>query len=132
MNPMTETVASPHILLVEDEPLAIHTMSRFLGKLGFRVSTAGDGLQAVERLEADPARVVVTDLRMPRGGGLDLVATVRTRWPGVPVIVLTGYGTDEIESQAVKAGAHVVLRKPVSIQEIGEMLKSLTTAGKAA
>ena len=129
---MTETALAPHILLVEDEPLAIHTMSRFLGRLGFRVSTAGDGLQAVERLEADPAKVVVTDLRMPRGGGLELVATVRMRWPDVPVIVLTGYGTDEIEAQAINAGAHVVLRKPVSIQEIGEMLKSLTATGKAA
>ena len=69
---------------------------------------------------------------MPRGGGLELVATVRVRWPDVPVIVLTGYGTDEIEAQAVNAGAHVVLRKPVSIQEIGEMLKSLTATGKAA
>ena len=120
------TRSAPHILLVEDEPLAIHTMSRFLSKLGFRVSTAGDGIQAVEKIEADPVEVVVTDLRMPRGGGLELVATVRRRWPKVPVIVLTGYGTDEIEQQAISAGAHSVLRKPVSIQEIGEMLRQMT------
>jgi CheY-like chemotaxis protein len=122
------TTEPPHVLLVEDEPLAIHTMSRFLGKLGFRVSTAGDGVAALETLEADLARVVVTDLRMPRGGGLDLVAKVRRRWPGLPVIVLTGYGTEEIERQALDAGAHTVLRKPVSIQEVGEMLKGLTAA----
>ncbi len=127
---MTATV--PHVLLVEDEPLAIHTMSRFLGRLGLRVTTAGDGLQAVEKLAADPANVVVTDLRMPRGGGLDLVATVRERWPDVPVIVLTGYGTDEIEQQALKAGAHRVLRKPVSIQEVGEMLLALTREREGA
>ena len=74
----------------------------------------------------------MTDVVLPDGNGLDFVATFTGEMPDVPVIVLTGYGTDEIEAQAVNAGAHVVLRKPVSIQEIGEMLKSLTATGKAA
>jgi CheY-like chemotaxis protein len=117
----------PCILLVDDEPLAVHTMARFLERTGFRIVTAADGIEALEQCRRENPAALVTDLRMPRGGGLELIAAARRDWPAMPVIAMTGFGTDEAERAARQAGADAVLRKPVAIGELALLLKNLTT-----
>ncbi len=105
-----------HVILVEDEMLLAQVFQAALEDEGHRVTAAGDGVAALSADALDPAEVLVTDLRMPRMGGRELVAHLRERRPGLPVLVLSGYavGGVGISGVAAAAGATVLLSKPVS------------------
>jgi CheY-like chemotaxis protein len=81
------------VLLVDDEAGVRRAAGRLLERSGYRVVVAGDGAEAVDRLEelAGQVDVVVTDMIMPRMDARDLVATIRSRWPSIPVVLSTGY-----------------------------------------
>ena len=83
---------------------------------GRRVTAAGDGVAALSADALDPAEVLVTDLRMPRMGGRELVAHLRERRPDLPVVVLSGYAVDAggIGGGDAAVGATVLLSQPVS------------------
>ncbi|WP_029007964.1 response regulator [Azospirillum halopraeferens] len=122
---MAETV---HVLVAEDEPLAAMAIEDFLSRKGYRVTLAVDGLDAMERLQADPADLVITDLRMPRMDGHALIRELRRRDPGLPLVVMTGFlsldgNADDITGDAWKPLE--VLRKPVSPQMILDTLERL-------
>lgn len=80
-----------HILLVDDEPEALETMGAYLDELGYRVSRAQSGNKAYSLYQADPADLVVTDIRMPDGDGEELVRKLHHRFPTLPIIVVTGH-----------------------------------------
>jgi two-component system cell cycle sensor histidine kinase/response regulator CckA len=84
----TETV-----LLVDDEPAVRHSASRILGRFGYRVVVAEDGLDAIRILETEAERIhiVVTDMVMPRMDARDLIVVLRRRWPALPVVLSTGF-----------------------------------------
>jgi hypothetical protein len=86
--------AVAHVLLVEDEMLLAQVFQAALEDEGHRVTAAGDGVAALSADALDPAEVLVTDLRMPRMGGRELVAHLRERRPDLPVVVLSGYAVD--------------------------------------
>ncbi|WP_431856347.1 response regulator [Azospirillum sp.] len=117
-----------HVLVAEDEALAAMAIEDFLSRKGYRVTLAGDGQEAVERLRDDPADIVITDLRMPRLDGRGLIREVRGMSPTLPVIVMTGYLTAESADDALTNGAWrplEILRKPVSPQAILDTLERM-------
>lgn len=117
-----------HVLVAEDEALAAMAIEDFLSRKGYRVTLAGDGQEAVERLRDDPADIVITDLRMPRLDGRGLIREVRGVSPTLPVIVMTGYLTAESADDALTNGAWrplEILRKPVSPQAILDTLERM-------
>ena len=121
-----------HILVAEDEALAAMAIEDFLSRKGYRVTLAGDGLEAVERQRTDPADVVITDLRMPRMDGRGLIRELRGMSPTLPVIVMTGYLAVESDDDALTNGAWhplEILRKPVSPQAILDTLERMLEAG---
>lgn len=81
------------ILLVDDEPSVRRTAGRILERFGYRVLVAEDGSDALRVLEAEGGRVdlVVTDMVMPRMDARDLIVVLRERYPGMPVLLSTGY-----------------------------------------
>jgi len=102
------------ILFVDDDE-AGRELSRYnLEQAGHTVDVAEDGIVALERFSPDTHDVVVTDLRMPRVGGMELLRELRTRAPDVPVIVITAHGNVETAVEAMKAGAHDFIEKPFS------------------
>jgi CheY-like chemotaxis protein len=109
-------IDQPHILLVDDDP-TIRTLARLLlEKNGFRVVEVGDGAAAMEHLAAGgECGLVVLDLDMPALGGLEVLRRVRSSasTAGVPVVVLTGSEGDEVEIDAMNAGADDYIRKPL-------------------
>ena len=78
------------VLLVDDDPSERGLISRCLGKAGFEVLYAEDGIDAVVKLREIVPRVIICDLQMPRMGGLEFIAVVRRRFPTIPVVVLAG------------------------------------------
>ncbi len=106
------------LLLVDDDPLIINSLSEFLRLEGYAVDTASDGSKAIEKLAATRYNLVLTDVNMPRVNGLELLRTIRNHYPDVVVLVITGYGTIENAVEAVKMGAFEYLTKPIVDDEI--------------
>ena len=106
------------LLLVDDDPLIVNSLSEFLKLEGYAVDTAPDGAQAIEMLAVNRYNVVLTDVNMPRTNGLELLRKIRNHYPDVVVLVITGYGTIENAVEAVKMGAFEYLTKPIIDDEI--------------
>ena len=81
------------ILVVDDDRAVRQALDINLGKAGFEVRLAQTGEEAVDLLRDAPADVVLTDLMMPGMTGLELLETVRERWPDTQVVLMTGHGT---------------------------------------
>ncbi|MFC5355061.1 response regulator [Azospirillum himalayense] len=131
---MPDPVTAPlHVLVAEDEALAAMALEDFLSRKGYRVTLAQDGQEGLERYSADPADLVITDLRMPRMDGRALIRELRIRAAGLPILVMTGFLSMEAGEDDLTADRWqplVVLRKPVSPQIILDTLASLAQAAK--
>jgi DNA-binding NtrC family response regulator len=103
----------PDILLVEDKDSLRRVLCLTLENAGYTVTEAADARAAAQEIARVPHRVVLTDLRMPHGSGLDVLRAARAADPDVPVIVMTAYGSIDEAVQAMKDGAHDFLQKPV-------------------
>jgi two-component system NtrC family response regulator len=106
------------ILLVEDDENLRRVMEFQLAEKGYAVRTAGDGEQGLRRFREEPPDLVVTDMTLPRVGGLELLRAVKREAPRVPVIVITAFGTIETAVQAMRDGAFHYVTKPVSNEEL--------------
>jgi DNA-binding NtrC family response regulator len=103
----------PDILLVEDKDSLRRVLSLTLKNAGYTVTESADARAATQEISRAPHRLVLTDLRMPHGSGLDVLRAARAADPDIPVIVMTAYGSIDEAVQAMKDGAHDFLQKPV-------------------
>jgi DNA-binding NtrC family response regulator len=103
----------PDILLVEDKESLRRVLRLTLEQAGYSVTEAEDARAGAQEISRTPHRIVLTDLRMPHGSGLDVLRAARAADPDVPVIVMTAYGSIDEAVQAMKDGAHDFLQKPV-------------------
>ena len=117
------------ILLVEDEPQLASIGARRLDLLGYRATPETSSVHALETLRANPERfdVVITDFSMPRMDGLALARKMSAIRPGLPIILVTGYAEGVTESEAAASGVRLVLRKPVTLDQLGEAVHHLVT-----
>jgi nitrogen regulation protein NR(I) len=120
--------AVPHVLIVDDELNIRRVLAAMLKREGYDVTTAADGEQALAVLQKTPVHVVVTDLVMPRLGGLDLLRRTSADFPDVPVIVITAHGTVDSAVQALKAGAFDYITKPFEQAELAKVIAKATRA----
>src|SRR6267143_3223460 len=103
----------PDILLVEDKDSLRRVLRLTLENAGYTVSEAVDARSALNEIAGTPHKLVLTDLRMPNGSGLDVLRAARAADSGAPVIVMTAFGSIDEAVQAMKDGAHDFLQKPV-------------------
>src|SRR5712691_9152138 len=103
----------PNILLVEDKEGLRRVLRLTLENAGYTVTEAADARLALSEISRVPHKVVLTDLRMPNGSGLDVLRAARSADGDVPVIVMTAFGSIDEAVQAMKDGAHDFLQKPV-------------------
>lgn len=82
------------LLIVDDEPAILEVTSAMLEREGYEVSTAEDGVDAIEHLVDPLPNLVISDLRMPKMSGIEFLALVREQFPHVPVIAMSGEFTD--------------------------------------
>ena len=101
------------ILLVEDKESLRHVIRLTLENAGYTVTESADARAAINEISTTRYRLVLTDLRMPNGSGLDVLRAARTSDPDVPVILMTAFGSIDEAVQAMKDGAHDFLQKPV-------------------
>jgi two-component system, NtrC family, response regulator HydG len=111
-------VAGPRVMVVDDAADTVEVVRRNLNANGCQVLTASSVAQAVCLLDSHPVDVVITDLRMPKVGGLELVRHVRENTRDTEIIVITGYPTINGAVQAMKSGAEEYLPKPFTDEEL--------------
>ena len=106
------------ILVVDDDPVVGKSFNRVLAEKGYIVTTAENAQEALEKLRAEEYEVVFTDIKMPGMDGVELAERVKAQRPWTPVVIITGYGTEENERRAEAAGVSAFLRKPLSPETI--------------
>jgi DNA-binding NtrC family response regulator len=111
------------ILIADDEKNIREGLAEALSAEGYRTMLAADGAEALKTIEEGSVDLLVTDLRMPRLGGKELLRTAAGRYPGLPVIILTGHGTIEDAVEAMRAGAYDFLTKPVNLDHLSLLVR---------
>jgi two-component system response regulator AtoC len=106
------------ILIVDDELNMRLVLSAMLKKEGYEVAAAADGSEALQILKSGPIAAVVTDLKMPRIDGMELLGRVSQEYPNVPVIMITAHGTVATAVEALKKGALDYITKPFELEEL--------------
>lgn len=118
---------SGSVLVVDDDQAMRDLLVLGLGARGYRVSTAASGQIALSMLKDEPFDVVVTDLRMPAMGGLEVAREVKARLSDVPVIVLTAFGDYDGAIEAVRAGAYDFFAKPIKMEVLAAAVHRAAT-----
>ena len=106
------------ILIVDDEEVVRHSHLRSLANTGCHTEAAENGDQALRVMEQRPFDVVLLDLSMPGLDGMDVLKTIKERWPDSEVVVITGYPTIETAKEAVRLGAQNYIAKPVGPDDV--------------
>jgi DNA-binding response OmpR family regulator len=111
------------ILLVDDEKEFVETLSERIRMRDHKSDVALDGEEALKIMDDDLPDVVVLDLKMPGIDGMEVLRRIRSAYPNVQVIMLTGHGSDKDEKEARKLGAFEYLQKPVEIETLMKKIK---------
>ena len=109
------------ILVVDDDQVVGKSFERVLTNKGYRVDTALSGREAFEKYAGADFDMVFTDLRMPDQDGLEVARRIKEMNPWLPIVVVTGYGTQESEAQAKAIGVAEFLQKPLTPSIIEEV-----------
>ncbi len=117
------TSDKPNVLIVDDESAILETLRILLRNEGFEPHTAHGGRQALDTLGALRPDIVLTDIRMPSVGGVEVLAASRETDPDVPVILMTAQATLQSAMQAVNAGAFYYIQKPFGNDELIAILR---------
>jgi CheY-like chemotaxis protein len=124
-------IATKHILIADDDVLVQKTLKFSLEEFGYTVGLAKDGLEALRYIETHSPSAVLLDVFMPDSDGLEALLAIKTQFPDVKVVMMSGGGMKghyEFLSMARKFGADGVLRKPTLASDVAAMLEPLMAA----
>ncbi|MHC5009713.1 MAG: sigma-54-dependent transcriptional regulator [Planctomycetota bacterium] len=111
------------ILVIDDEESLRHALGKGLTRAGYSATEAATGREGVDQFAAGGFDAVLTDLRLPDLGGLDLVAIFTEMDADVPVVVMTGYGSVDTALEAMRRGAKDYVQKPFSVEDVIRVLE---------
>jgi two-component system, NtrC family, response regulator AtoC len=120
------------ILVVDDDQDIGMVLESQLAQAGYDALHVASGAAALEELERRPQDAVITDLRMPGMDGMELLTEIKRRWPELPVVMLTAYGTVELAVEAMRLGAAEFLHKPFEDNEITYVLNKVLRCARLA
>ena len=122
----------PQVLVIDDDAVVGRSFDRVLSRKGYEVSTALTGEEGLKNIEATEYDVVFTDIKMPGIDGLEVAERIKAKCPWTPVVVITGYGTEENEAEASLLGVNGFVHKPLTPEIIESItLKALEEPGDA-
>jgi two-component system response regulator PilR (NtrC family) len=128
---MAAGMRKPRALVVDDEPDIRELLAITLGRMNIDVETAGDHASAIKRLGSEVYDLVLTDMRLPDGDGLDLVEWIQAHRPGVPVAVITAHGNVGAAVRALKLGAFDFLSKPLDLGALRKLIAATLRLGES-
>src|SRR5204863_3679127 len=112
------TADTARILVVDDEKVIREILADFLSMEGYVVHAVEDGVEAMKELKKRSYNLVISDLKMPNMGGLELIAQVTEESIPVITVIMTGFGTVETAIEAMKKGAYDYILKPFKVEEV--------------
>jgi DNA-binding NtrC family response regulator len=118
----------PRLLVVDDEEAICFSMSEYFSMHGYKVDTASEMEEAEKLLEAAEYTVVIQDLRLSltsNSDGLEMIRSIREHNPQTRIVVLTAYGSAEVEDEARRCGADAFLRKPKPLSQVAQIVQGL-------
>jgi DNA-binding NtrC family response regulator len=118
--------AQKKVMFVDDEEGVRVSWDRYLSAHGFDVTTAEDGANAISKLRKEEVDVVVSDLKMPGVDGIQLLEWIHSKRPETQFILLTGYGSEEVEKTVRQLGAFDYLNKPISPDTLAAVVTAAT------
>ena len=121
----------PKILVVDDELSMREFLKILLTKEGYATETATDGEDALSKIENNSFDLVISDIRMPGVGGLELLSTIKQSLPTLPFIMITAFASPEDAVQAMKHGAYDYITKPFKVDEIKSVISSAIESKKS-
>src|SRR5438876_1283726 len=128
MQPKASTAAAPgppiQVLVVDNDPAHAEAMADSLRSVGFACTVAHSGWEAISLLESSTFEIVVTDLKMPDVGGLEVLAKCKELQPDAEVILVTGHGTIESAVEAMQRGAFNYLLKPLDLKQLRAVVEN--------
>ena len=118
----------PRMLIVDDEGSICFSMSEYFGLHGYQVDTARELDEAERLIESANYEVAILDLRLGlshNADGLEIIKLLHERHPVTRIVVLTAYGSSEMEDEARQLGAHAFLRKPTPLSQVAQVIQGL-------
>lgn len=116
------------ILVVDDEENARMALSKILTHDGYEVSSAGNGLEALNFLRSNDVELIITDLNMPEMNGLMFLRELKRSYPSSKVIMITAYGEVESYLEAITLGAFEYINKPVKYDDLKKVIDKISKA----
>jgi CheY-like chemotaxis protein len=120
-------IRSKNILIVDDSRDLTHVIADFLSMNGYQVHTAHNGRDALERMGKEHIDIVVSDIHMPGMDGFTLMTEIKTRYPDIPVILITGFSVGDAQKIAFEKGANAFVAKPFRLKELKQVIESVST-----
>jgi DNA-binding NtrC family response regulator len=114
------------ILVVDDEENARMALSKILAHDGYEVSSAGNGLEALNFLRSNDVELIITDLNMPEMNGLMFLRELNRSYPASKVIMITAYGEVESYIEAITLGAFEYINKPVKYDDLKKVIDKIS------
>jgi len=129
--------SSISVLVVDDEEMMRNLLDKILSREGYRILTASDGVHALEMLDKEEVDLIISDMKMPRMTGFELLKHVKQQHPNIGVIIMTAYGDTYTVKDALLLGADEYITKPFKSYEISLVVERaywrlLSSRGKAA
>ena len=122
------------LLVVDDEESICFSMREYFSQHGFKVDTASEMEEAEGLIKATDYKVIIQDLRLGltrHPDGIEIIKLVHNRNPDTRIVVLTSYGSKEVEEEARRAGADVFLRKPKPLSQVAQVVQGLIESPRA-
>lgn len=110
------------VLVVDDEKIIVNLLREFLQRKNYEVITAGDGLEALEKVRRESPKVVLLDINMPGMSGVDVLKNIKEYDPKVGVIMVTAMADEELGRSALSAGAFDYIMKPFDLEYLEKVL----------
>ena len=121
-----------NILIVDDNHALCKTVSLVLQRKGYEMTTAEDGLEAIEKVKENAFDVIFMDVKMPRLDGVATYKTIREIRPESAVIMMTGYAVEELVQQALEDGAYAIIHKPLDIDRAVALIEQARRERRSA
>ncbi len=115
----------PKILIVDDSQELLDIMCEYLETCGYTVHMTTESKDALRLIAATGYDIIVSDIHMPEMDGLELMARIKNKHPGLPVVLITGYSVSEARKIAMEKGADAFVEKPFHMKEIIDVVANL-------
>jgi DNA-binding NtrC family response regulator len=120
------------ILVLDDEPIVCTRIKPSLEKAGYQVEIMTDSVRALDRIREKRFDILITDYRMSKVTGLDLLNLQKQIWPDTKVIIISGYATLEVARKALQSGVYDFMAKPFRLYELKEVVERAAQTIRAA